>query len=63
MLVLSATYTSSHPELASLIEEHTLRRLFDRTIKILMDHQQISPVLLKDASILQHVKQKVFPQG
>ena len=63
MLVLSATYTSSHSEIASLIKEQTLRKLLDRTVKILIDHRQISPVLAKDAVILQHVRQTVFPQG
>jgi len=63
MLVLSATYTSSHPDLSSLVDESTLRRLFERTIKILKDHDNISPVLAKDLKILQHVRNNVFSQS
>ena len=61
MLVLSATYTSALPELSSLVDERTLRELFDRTIKILQEHASISPVLKNDARILQHVRSNVFP--
>jgi hypothetical protein len=63
MLVLSATYTSSLPELSSLVSEKTLRELFDRTIKILLEHENISPVLRNDARILQHVRSNVFPNS
>lgn len=60
MLVLSATYTSQSPELSSLVDEATLRRLFDRTLAILHEQEAISPVLGQDAKILEHVKGKVF---
>ena len=63
MLVLSATYTSPLPELSSLVDERTLRELFDRTIKILQEHESISPVLKNDARILQHVRSNVFPHS
>jgi hypothetical protein len=52
---------SSIPELSSLVSERTLRELFDRTIKILQEHENISPVLKMDARILQHVRSTVFP--
>ena len=61
MLVLSATYTSSIPELSSLVSERTLRELFDRTIKILLEHEEISPVLKHDARILEVVRSNIFP--
>ena len=63
MLVLYATYTSPHPGLRSLVEGDTLRRLHDRTVKILRENELISPVLAKDLKILEHVKMKVFPMA
>ena len=61
MLVLAATFTSPHKELSQMVDEGTLRHLFDRTLDILMANESISPVLAKDARILQHVRAKVFP--
>ena len=61
MLVLAATYMSPRHELSSLVDPLVLRQLFDRTLKILYEHENISPVLAKDAKILQHVKNNVFP--
>ena len=61
MLVLYATFTSPHPGLRSLVDEGTLRRLHDRTVRILRENEFISPVLAKDLKILEHVKTKVFP--
>ena len=61
MLVLFATFTSSHPGLGSLVPEDVLRRLYDRTIRVLRDNEAISPVLAKDLKILEHVGKKVFP--
>ncbi|RMZ86096.1 hypothetical protein DV737_g75, partial [Chaetothyriales sp. CBS 132003] len=52
MLVLSATYTSSRRELRDLLSEPLMRRLLDRTIKLLQNNAKISPVLAKDANIL-----------
>ncbi|KIW16916.1 hypothetical protein PV08_04106 [Exophiala spinifera] len=60
MLVLYATYTARHPGLNSLIDEYTLKRLHDRTIRILRENEAISPVLAKDRQILEHVRTKVF---
>ena len=62
MLVLSATYSSPLYELSSLVDERTLRELFDRTITILQEHESISPVLKADARILQHVRSIVFQE-
>ena len=63
MLVLSATYTSPLPELSSLVDEATLRELFDRTIQILQEHESISPVLKHDAILLQDVRANIFPDS
>ncbi|RMZ92572.1 hypothetical protein DV736_g180, partial [Chaetothyriales sp. CBS 134916] len=63
MLVLSATFTSSRKELRDLISESLIRKLLDRTIKLLHDNAKISPVLAKDANILRHVRSKIFPKG
>jgi hypothetical protein len=60
MLVLFATYTSSHARLHSLITRDTLLRLHERTIQILRENEAISPVLAKDLKILEHVKRQVF---
>lgn len=43
-----------------MISENVLRQLFDRTINILLDNENISPVLAKDARILQHVRANIF---
>lgn len=61
MLVLYATYTSSHPSLSSLVNVDTLKRLHDRTVRILRENEMISPVLAKDLKILEYVRRKVFP--
>lgn len=61
MLVLYATYTSSHPYLSSLVNVETLKRLHDRTVRILRENEAISPVLAKDLKILEYVRRKVFP--
>lgn len=37
-----------------------MRQLFDRTIDLLNANEAISPVLAKDARILQHVRSQVF---
>lgn len=63
MLVLYATHTSTHPGLSSLIDESTLKRLHNRTVQILRENEQISPVLAKDLKILEHVRSKVFPSS
>ncbi|EXJ75519.1 uncharacterized protein A1O5_00025 [Cladophialophora psammophila CBS 110553] len=63
MLVLYATYTSPHPGLSSLVQEDVLRRLHDRTVRILRESENISPVLAKDLKILEHVRMKVFPSS
>jgi hypothetical protein len=60
MLVLYATFTSSHPSLNSLIDEQTLRRLHKRTLNILRENETVSPVLKKDWEILEHVGRRVF---
>ena len=62
MLVLYATYTSSHPGVASLVNEATLTRLHDRTVSILGEGEHISPVLAKDLEILQDLRTNVFLQ-
>ncbi|EXJ63224.1 hypothetical protein A1O7_03671 [Cladophialophora yegresii CBS 114405] len=61
MLVLYATFTSPHPGLSSLVQEDVLRRLHDRTVRILRESEAISPVLAKDLKILEHVRRQVFP--
>lgn len=61
MLVLYATFTSPHPGLNSLISEETLKRLHDRTVRILKENEAISPVLAKNLKILEYVKRQVFP--
>lgn len=63
VLVLAATYNSRNPELSSLVSADVLRRLMNRTIHYLDDKANISPTLAKDAEILRHVKQKLFPTG
>ncbi|KAK4941850.1 hypothetical protein LTR10_018326 [Elasticomyces elasticus] len=60
MLVLYATYKSPHPALSSLVDEHTLKRLHDRTVRILRENELISPVLAKDLKILEHVRLRAF---
>lgn len=60
MLVLYATFTARHPGLSSLVDEYTLKRLHDRTIRILRENEAISPVLAKDRHILEHVRAQVF---
>ncbi len=60
MLVLYATFTSPHPGLSSLISEEVLKRLHDRTVRILRENEAISPVLAKDLRILEHVRRHVF---
>lgn len=60
MLVLYATHKAPHPGLSSLIDEYTLKRLHDRTVRILRDNEAISPVLAKDRQILEHVRAHVF---
>ncbi|KAL2428874.1 hypothetical protein ABEF95_008857 [Exophiala dermatitidis] len=61
MLVLYAVFTSPHPTLRSLVDEQTLKRLHNRTIGILRENENISPILAKDLKILEHVRNKVFP--
>lgn len=60
MLVLSAVYNSVSPEISSMVSEKTMRELYDRTIRILVDNENISPVLKQDAKILQHVRSYVL---
>lgn len=60
MLVLYAVFTSPHPGLNTLVDEHTIKRLHDRTIDILRENEMISPILAKDLTILDHVRTRVF---
>ncbi|KAJ5591682.1 uncharacterized protein N7459_002051 [Penicillium hispanicum] len=57
MLVLSATYMSS---LSELVERNTLERLLRRTIKFLLNSENISPTLRADARILEEIYIKIF---
>jgi hypothetical protein len=43
-----------------MVSEVVLKQLFERTIGILLDNENISPVLAKDARILQHVRANIF---
>jgi hypothetical protein len=61
MLVLYAVYTSPHLGLSSLVDTVTLKRLHDRTIRILQENKHISPILAKDLKILEHVRKNIFP--
>ncbi|KAH8695960.1 hypothetical protein BGW36DRAFT_427991 [Talaromyces proteolyticus] len=58
MLVLSATYMSN---LRHLVDRDMLGRLLQRTIKFLLQSENISPTLRKDASILEGIYRKIFP--
>lgn len=57
MLVLSATYQSY---LSELVEKEVLERLLKRTIKFLLQNENISPTLRADARILTEIYQKIF---
>ena len=61
MLDLYAVYASPHLGLSSLVDIDTLKRLYDRTIRILQENKHISPVLAKDLKILEHVRKNIFP--
>ena len=59
-MVLAATYSSTNPELKALVDERTIRMLFDRTIKFLRLSENISPVLKRDAEVLEYARKKLF---
>ncbi|KAK5073427.1 hypothetical protein LTR70_010251 [Exophiala xenobiotica] len=63
VLVLAATFNSPNPQLRSLVSEGKLRELLVRTIRFLHDKASISPALGKDAQILRHVQNKLFPSS
>ena len=63
VLVLAATFNSPNPQLRSLVPEEKLRGLLMRTINFLDDKASISPALGKDAQILRHVQNKLFPSS
>ncbi|KAK5081421.1 hypothetical protein PMZ80_011160 [Knufia obscura] len=62
VLVLAATFNSPDPRLRSLVSEEKLRELLTRTIGFLDDKASVSPALGKDAQILRHVQNELFPR-
>lgn len=60
-MVLATTYMSKN--LGSLVQKNDLVRLFDRTIKFLRDHRNISATLEQDARILEMIRRVVFSEG
>ena len=60
-MVLATTYMSK--KLSSLVRKEDLVRLFDRTIKFLRDHRNISATLEQDAKILEIIRRVVFTEG
>lgn len=61
MLVLCATYNSDIKALSDLVPKKALVDLLDRTIRFLRLSKDISPVLAKDAELLEHIKATLFP--
>jgi len=64
MLVLSAVYQSSRmrQRLPLPISQNTIRKLLDRTIKVLTSVAPNSPVLQTDVSILKKIRESVLHQ-
>lgn len=57
MLVLSATYMSS---LRELVDKDELDRLLTRTIRFLVQSENISPTLRADACILAEIYRRIY---
>lgn len=58
LIVLATTYKSR--TLNHLVPREKLEKLFDRTIRFLRNHRNISSTLEKDAEILETVREIVF---
>ena len=60
MLVLSATYKSTSPDLSKLIPRERLEELFDRTITFLRRLMPLSESLEQDVIILEALRKLLF---
>ena len=60
MLVLSATYKSTSPDLSKLIPRERLEELFDRTITFLRRLMPLSESLEQDVMILEALRKLLF---
>jgi hypothetical protein len=58
MLVIAAVYDSALRYL--LNDEHSVRLLFDRTIKLLRVYEDVSPTIKNDLRVLSHVQAQLF---